>query len=192
MQMTGNSVNLPETGGAGGAIFHNSSVETKKEEETCAYVQDDVVFWPHQPHLLVLNEAQGYFTDHTACALFHISTSTERLRLNPMKQYFSDVVFGSIEHGNGFQIEALPDRLTFDWRSWFRKKRLEIPWSELSIVPATTVGLNHPNYDRFGIALKWTPSDPNHHPTSIYLQCPPSSPFHAEIERLITKTKSGA
>ena len=107
-----------------------------------------------------------------------------------MKKYFSDVVFGTVEYGNGFDVELSPDRITFDWRSWFRKKHLAIPWNELAIVPATTVGLNHSNYDRHGIALKWTPTDPTYRPTSIYLRCAPRSQFYMEIARLMSKQGS--
>lgn len=104
-----------------------------------------------------------------------------------MKQQFSRFVFGILERDQPVDVELLPDRMLLAWGMWFWKAREEIPWSEMTIVPASTIGLgNDPNWDSKGLALRRdTTSEPHRSWKCIWLPCKPNSPFYAEVQRLI-------
>jgi hypothetical protein len=103
-----------------------------------------------------------------------------------MKTQFSRFIFGTLERDGPLDVALLPDRMILDWGMWFWKSHKEIPWQELTIVPAAAVWLgDHPGWNSDGITLRWnTSAEPHRGWKRIWLPCPPGSPFHAEIQRL--------
>ena len=104
-----------------------------------------------------------------------------------MKRQFSRFIFGTPERDIPVDVELLPDRMVLQWTNFFWKTRKELPWRELSIVPASTVWLgDHPGWDSGGMALRWdTPTGPHRGWQRVWLPCKPDSPFYTEVQRLI-------
>ncbi len=73
------------------------------------------------------------------------------------------------------------------WGFWFWKARKQIPWRELAIVPAATIGLgDHASWNTDGLPLRWdTDTEAHCGWKGLCFPCKPGSPFYTEVRRLI-------